>query len=67
MDWAGLVIAGVAGLAFAVGAVELASRITRRKLGWRCPWCGEKLEGLIDYIDHKDQHLRDEIEKLKRR
>jgi len=64
MDWIGLAI-GIAIFALIVGVREMDLRKRRRKrrLEWDCPWCGEIFSSIPDYIDHKDQHLKDEIEK----
>jgi len=62
----GWVVAGIVTISLVV-AGEIALRKARKereaRRGLQCPWCGKVLTHLPDYIDHKDQHLKDEIEK----
>jgi len=66
VDWIGVVVA-IAVAVFIVAVEETALRREnkrrRTRLKWQCPWCGEVFGNIPDYIDHKDQHLKDEIEK----
>jgi len=61
----GWVVAGIVTISLVV-AGEIALRKARKEREARCklqcPWCGEVFGNIPDYIDHKDQHLKDEIE-----
>jgi len=66
MPWYEVLIVAV--LAFIASiAMYQGTKPRRLNLSWQCPWCGKVFGTLPDYIDHKDQHLKDEIENIRDR